>query len=374
MLSGELIAGRIKLAGEHTSIDFPGTVHGALLSGKSAAAHLIDEGFQARGDTVVVIGAGVAGLAAARELADAGARVVVLEARDRIGGRVLSDRSWGVPIELGAAWVHGVKGNPLSRFVGGSLVPTDYDDHAIRSADGRPAPAAEAAQGELDGLIASAEDGDLEAGASVSVALAANGWVSNPNNDWAVETTLTQEYGLGPDKLAAAALAEGGEYEGGDALVKGGYDVVPRTLAKGIDVRLSSPVESISITGGAVTVRVRGGSTIEADAAVIAVPLPIMRALRAPFPGEVREALAGLAMGSLEKVVLEYPERFWPDSTAFGIVGTPANRWGEWFDLTPLVGKPTVVGFSAASAASARPADDAACIAEASAAFTGAFH
>src|SRR6185436_16299522 len=88
---------------------------------------------------VIVIGAGIAGLAAARTLADAGASVVVLEARDRIGGRVWTDRSLGVPIDLGASWIHGVEGNPiteLARAAGAPTLPTDWDDFALFDHDG----------------------------------------------------------------------------------------------------------------------------------------------------------------------------------------------------------------------------------------------
>jgi monoamine oxidase len=57
---------------------------------------------------VVVIGAGVAGLSAARDLVDAGKSVVVVEARDRIGGRMWTDRtSMSVPIDLGCEFIHG---------------------------------------------------------------------------------------------------------------------------------------------------------------------------------------------------------------------------------------------------------------------------
>ena len=68
----------------------------------------------ARSGRVAVIGAGMAGLACARRLAGAGFATVVLEARDRIGGRIRTDRRWSdLPVDLGASWIHGVSGNPV---------------------------------------------------------------------------------------------------------------------------------------------------------------------------------------------------------------------------------------------------------------------
>ncbi|MEO6606809.1 MAG: FAD-dependent oxidoreductase, partial [Aeromicrobium sp.] len=66
-----------------------------------------------RYDTIVV-GAGVAGLTAASLLARSGRRVVVLEARDRVGGRVWSDRTDGVVMDRGASWIHGIDDNPVA--------------------------------------------------------------------------------------------------------------------------------------------------------------------------------------------------------------------------------------------------------------------
>ena len=69
------------------------------------------------GKRVIVIGAGLAGLSAARDLQAAGADVVVVEARDRIGGRIWTSHHWpDLPMDLGASWIHGVEGNPLTEL------------------------------------------------------------------------------------------------------------------------------------------------------------------------------------------------------------------------------------------------------------------
>src|SRR5262245_5942303 len=87
--------------------------------------------FGAGGEHVAVVGAGIAGLAAARRLTDEGARGTVLEAGERIGGRIWTDTSLGVPIDLGAAWLHGTDGNPMVGLVaevGADTVKTDFCD------------------------------------------------------------------------------------------------------------------------------------------------------------------------------------------------------------------------------------------------------
>jgi polyamine oxidase len=104
-----------------------------LGSGVLAASQLLagcSSGSDAPKERIVVVGAGMAGLAAARRLADAGMDITVLEARDRIGGRMWTDTSLGVPIDLGAAWIHGTENNPLTQLadqIGARRVETDFD-------------------------------------------------------------------------------------------------------------------------------------------------------------------------------------------------------------------------------------------------------
>jgi choline dehydrogenase-like flavoprotein len=93
-----------------------------------------------RNADVLVIGAGIAGLRAAEVLVSNGRRVIVLEARDRLGGRIYTDRSWGVPVELGASWIHGVENNPIAALAAAKGIKTQATDYESNTygADGKP--------------------------------------------------------------------------------------------------------------------------------------------------------------------------------------------------------------------------------------------
>ncbi|HYD07691.1 MAG TPA: FAD-dependent oxidoreductase, partial [Reyranella sp.] len=84
----------------------------------------------AAAERVIVVGAGMAGLVAARLLHDSGFAVTVLEARGRLGGRTWTDSSLGAPLDMGGSWVHGVDGNPLTLWcekLGVDLVESQGD-------------------------------------------------------------------------------------------------------------------------------------------------------------------------------------------------------------------------------------------------------
>uniref|UniRef100_A0A6N2NGW5 Amine oxidase domain-containing protein n=1 Tax=Salix viminalis TaxID=40686 RepID=A0A6N2NGW5_SALVM len=109
---------------------------------------------QARSPSVIVIGGGIAGVAAARALYDASFQVVLLESRDRLGGRVHTDFSFGFPVDLGASWLHGVcKENPLAPLIGRLGLPLyrtsgdnsvlydhDLESYALFDMDGNQVP------------------------------------------------------------------------------------------------------------------------------------------------------------------------------------------------------------------------------------------
>ena len=73
-----------------------------------------DESINPNGKTVAVIGGGISGLAAAKKLKEKGFTVIVLEAQEKVGGRIRTDRSLGVDFDEGASWIHGPNGNPIT--------------------------------------------------------------------------------------------------------------------------------------------------------------------------------------------------------------------------------------------------------------------
>ena len=386
VLAGALLGGRVALAGEYASSDWPATTTGAYESGVQAAQRLLE---RVRPRRAVVIGAGMAGAAAARVLHEAGVDVIVVEARDRIGGRIHTDTAWGAPVELGAAWVHGTAGNPvaeLARTLSLRLVTTDYDDSVARdTVTGRWSPAGERAQQRMVSLMSRMENAWPPLATSASTWLHDHGWRDDRFGAWAAEVELTQEYGLGPSDLGVRATEEGLDMRGPDAFVGGGYARIPQALVDGLDVRLRAPVRSVSVSGASATVRFEDGTSQAADAVIVAVPVSLLRERAItiePMDDRVARAISAMRTGDLEKVVLRYDEEWWPDVTVLGVIGggvpgAPAGspaalRWTEFYPLTGLLGFPAIVGFSGGSASMARPRSDAQCVAEATAALNAA--
>ncbi len=88
------------------------------------------------GKTVIVVGAGISGLIAAKTLKEKGFQVSVLEAQDKVGGRLRTNRSLGVPFDEGASWIHGIKGNPITTLAQQAGMRTAFtDDNSRKSFD-----------------------------------------------------------------------------------------------------------------------------------------------------------------------------------------------------------------------------------------------
>jgi monoamine oxidase len=348
------VSDRLVLAGEGVHPTRPAMVHGAYESGLTAAGHLLATGRP--GELVTVVGAGVAGLAAARELRRHGRRVRVVEARGRVGGRVHTVDLGGVAADLGAAWLQQYPGNTLAALARAWDLPTvatDFANPLTLSASGPVHGAPEA----LDALSAAAQALTADADRPVADVIAAHGATLDDSARrllaYAVEAGVVLESGLDP-RLASArgAFGEPGVGEG-DRWLPGGLGAVVAHLAAGLDIALDRPVAEVRHDPDGVTVSGRWGA-LQADRAVLALPLAVLADLAVSLPTGHRAALARIGTGRAEKVLLRYPERFWPVSPGGYLWwGEDAPTWCEWADLTGGLGQPTLALLAAGDAAAA---------------------
>ncbi|MBN9630448.1 MAG: FAD-dependent oxidoreductase [Actinobacteria bacterium] len=322
----------------------------------------------------IVIGAGVAGLTAARLLHRAGQRVVVLEARDRMGGRIHSCRDGVGSTDLGASWIHGVEGNPLAdvvrafgmrevEFTVGSYQPDGrpiayYGPDAVRLTDAEAAAFGADVHLFIDEL-ATTIDGSA-AGATyldvIDSTLTRLDW--NAERAARVREFLMhrseEQFGVHASILDAHAL-DNDEVESDEVVFPDGFDALATRLADGLDVRLGHAVTRVDWSEAGVSVAV-GETTLAASRAIVTVPVGVLQsdafAIHPALPEPVAAALTRLQMNAFEKVFLRFEEKFWDDDVyAIRRQGDTAHWWHSWYDLTLLDGKPTLLTFAAGPAA-----------------------
>ncbi len=334
------------------------------LCGASLAAALLpgcgDGDPSRRGEHVIVVGAGIAGLAAAARLREGGCRVTVLEARSRLGGRIRSDTSLGATVDVGAAWIHGARGNPLvalAERAGARTVVTDDESLRLYDADGAVTEEdAEAGLARWEQLQSQLEDLQEDAGRDDSL-LDGLEEIADADEDpvtvWAGTSTVLIDYAAEARQLSLRDFGADAEYAGEDLLLPDGYVQLVDQLADGLTVRLGHAVTRVARTSTGVTVRTRR-NTFSADRAIVTVPLGVLQhadiTFDPPLPAATRTAIDRLGMGLLDKVVLAFDEPFWPrDTQIFGLVGDqPVTALVNGLHFT---GAPILIGVVAADAA-----------------------
>lgn len=290
---------------------------------------------------VIVVGAGVAGLAAARELADAGLQVVLLEATDEPGGRVRTDRSLGVPFDLGASWIHGTEANPVTELAEASgAVGVVLDDESVAAyrADGRPWSDADYAEawGRVGELLSEVTE-QGRPGASVARTLdrVAPGWGDDPLVQILLANFVTFDNG-DLDQLSSELLDEGEEFGGPELFMVEGYDLVVDHLATGLDIRLGHPVDRIHATDGGIEVT-SGSRRFAADSAVVTLPLGVLQAgavtFDPPLPDAKLDAIASVGFSAVAKYLFTWPRPFWDDTDLILVSAQPPDIFTMFVNL-----------------------------------------
>jgi len=361
----EPIIDRVFFAGEATSVDAPGTVLGARGSGARVAAQVIN--VAERSERIAIVGAGVAGAEAARTLSSYGFDVVVVEARDRIGGRIHTARSsnWPVPVEFGALTLR-VNADAGIRDL---LPDLGLEAAEVASAEYRPSepvltenalgPAAVAAAVDwaaeqsadmsLDQALLDSGEGETAENASVddvSGALLLDQYLATLATRWgADDAELSSWYGVPTVN----------DDEGASVPVLGGFDALVADGLDGIETFLATTVLGINYDDEGVSLRLGTGESLSVDRVVVTVPLGVLKddgiAFKPLLPFSHRTAIAALGFGTVDTVWLLFDEPFWDtDATEWKLLGTQ-DPITDWINLEPVLGEPILVGIVGGSAA-----------------------
>ena len=296
---------------------------------------------------IIIVGAGAAGIGAARRLKDAGHDALVLEARDRIGGR--STTAYDIapfPVELGAEFIHGenVATWELIRRYGLTTIDRHTNFEWLYYYGGRI----------LDQETFSATSGTGRQTFELLRPIAER-WASSDMSDMSIEQAARSLPGVfpeppteeawqlwrnaiaelasaEPDKLSVCALAES-RYAGDGHLnyrVIEGYSELWRRVAGGLDIRLRTPVTRVTWDGTGVTIEA-DDERYSAECVILTLPLGVLKtgmvAFDPPLPDDKLTAIERLGAGHVDKIILTFDERFWPERMGFLFTSLTSQLW-----------------------------------------------
>jgi monoamine oxidase len=317
----------------------------------------------------------MSGLVAARILQDTGFSVLVLEARDRLGGRIWTDEKIGIPCDLGASWIHGADQNPLTLWCKSlGIKPLVFPEGHIwffnggygrrfsellwkaRHGIGRAFMAFFKDRSLLwmKGMFSENEDTSL--GTLLGPVLS---YPYRHRVNWQVLTWLVRMVeaveGAPIDELSLINF-DPFEYHQMNMVPEGGFAKLIQEAASGLEIQLGAPARRIVWGSDGVKVITRE-NTYSGDLVLISVPLGVLKCGHIQFePGLPRQKIAAIGrigyggQAVLNKIVFHFSERLWPDNIG-KMACLPDDPVGcedfhVWMDLQPLVGLPVITGFS----------------------------
>ncbi|MFN8310771.1 MAG: NAD(P)/FAD-dependent oxidoreductase [Chitinophagales bacterium] len=313
-----------------------------LLAPSLLASACKKESNRGNGKTVVVVGGGISGLAAAKKLKENGFNVIVLEAQNKVGGRLRTDRSLGIAFDEGASWIHGVNGNPittLAQQAGMSTFET-VDDQAESCYD-------------VGGIKRNPND---YTAAETELYSILNTMMNSGNAAQSFETVFNQLY---PTKatdrlwqfllssyvtfdtgdlnnLSSLLYHEGEEFGGVEKIATNGYDTIPNFLANGLNVQLNQRVSKIDYTGTKMVVT-HNSTTTEADYALVTVPLGVLKhnsiAFSPALPAVKQTAIQKLGMNCVNKFLLTWDTAFWDTTQYICYTGNVKDKFNYFVNV-----------------------------------------
>lgn len=312
---------------------------------------------------IIVIGAGIAGITAAKKLQTQGYRVIILEGRDLIGGRIWTDNSLGVPLDLGAAWIHTVDGNPITPLVkqfgiqtaisdlksqwsykGVNQLLSDDDEMLINKAFQLFMDRVNKLKNETPSLqritLADIATQIIESEEITGITL--KGFRAT------LSSAIESEVGDNLDNLGLKGFDEDSKFGGEDVVFPKGYTQLVQALSTDLDIRTKHFVQQISYDDTGVQVTTDRG-VFNGSRVIVTVPLGVLKRGSIKFSPELPEkklaAIEKLGMGALNKLVLKFPKQFWssePHTLAY-INGNIPDRYVEFYNWQKYIQQPILV-------------------------------
>lgn len=277
------------------------------------------------GKSVIIIGAGISGLAAAKKLKEKGFDITVLEAQDKVGGRLRTNRTLGVAFDEGASWIHGINGNPISTLAQQAGMNTfetiDDQSDACYDLGGvlRNSAIYDNAETELYSILNTLKN---SGNATQSFETIFNNLYPAKANDrlWKFLLSTYVTFDTGDlNNLSSLLYNEGEEFGGAEKIATNGFDTIPNFLATGLNILLNQRVAKIDYSDTKVKIT-HNGTVSEADYVVVTVPLGVLKSGNIEFvpalPSAKQNAIQKIGMNCVNKFLLTWDTAFW-DNTQY---------------------------------------------------------
>ena len=307
------------------------------------------------GKKITVIGAGISGLTAANVLRNRGGEVTVLEAKNHVGGRIQTDWNLGEPFELGAGWIHGPSAENPVRSLADKVDSTFFitDDEAIEIYDVTGDEMDEDESDEIEEIWYEVLE-EMDADSEGSILKILNEYDDeiweNPNVRWIFSAYTEFEYGGSINDISAGLIHEMSGYSGDDVIITSGYDKIIKILAQHLDIRINSPVRSVSYGyNDHVTVETKG-ETFTSDYVICSVPLGVLKNDSITFspnlPPYMKTSINKVGFGTVTKLAIKFTSQFWDsDVQYYGTVNENTGRWPLWLNYKTFSDENILMGF-----------------------------
>lgn len=326
---------------------------------------------------IIVIGAGMAGIAAANQLNENGYDVLVLEARDRIGGRMLTDSSYeNYHLDVGASWIHGTKDNPIKELTDKyniTTVPFD-DEESVIFYDENGMPIDEKTKNAMRELYRQFEefyddrrDDILEHNEKdISLNEAIIEFIKNKpslteqelnNFNFMVVWNIEGDYATDASKLSLLSFEDMGyKMDGREVIFPEGYTKIIDKLAEGLTVRFQHIVTEIDYTDeNIIHIKTDNGKNFDAKYVISTLPLGVLKKngdeiFSPDLDQEKQDSIKKLEMGILNKVYYVFPEPpFWDvDYNWIAHISNQKGHWAYFANLYRVLDEPVLLAFNTA--------------------------